>query len=100
MIYLIISAVLILAAVFVLVCVNFNRTKKNHQARLDEMKNVIISMSFQKDKESVRLQLSDEINDKLIASRFELDKGLLDIQHDCFEELAKRNQGNSDPNID
>lgn len=89
MIYLLTIIIILLSIAIVTLSVNFRKTKLSHQEKVAELRYALVQLTANNEHGMAQLQLSDDLKDRLQATREKLDKDLMAVQYDLVEILSK-----------
>lgn len=89
MIYLLTIIIVLLSIAIVTLSVNFRKAKLSHREKVAELRFALVQLTADNEHKLAQLQLSDDLKNKLQATREKLDKDLVAVQYDLVEILSK-----------
>lgn len=94
MVVFLIAVIALLMGVIVYLNIEFYKEKKRFRAKIDAMQAVISEITRKQSGQEGRLQLSDQLNEKLKVSQQTLSRDIFGLNYALFDLLSKNN---SDP---
>lgn len=91
MITVLVAVILLLILVIIWLNVSFYKERKLFRSRLAHLQRVIVEVSQKQSGQQEQLQLSDELDEVLKASKSMLSEEIFSLNRDIFELLSKNN---------
>jgi hypothetical protein len=91
MIYLLIAIIVLLSLTIVVLSINFRRAQLGHNKKVGEMQHIIVQLTADNDEKLAKLKLSDDLRQKLHATREQIDRDVMAMQYDLVATLVKNN---------
>lgn len=91
MITVLVAVILLLILVIIWLNVSFYKERELFQSRLAHLQRVIVEVSQKQSGQQEQLQLSDELDEVLNASKSMLSEEIFSLNRDIFELLSKNN---------
>lgn len=91
MFYLLVFTIAILAAVIVLQMLQMKRAKLEHEQKMELMREVIVQLASNSAEKSQRLQLSNELMEKLRSANVVLSQDISGLVNEFVETLSVNN---------
>jgi hypothetical protein len=92
MIYLLISITIILSLVIISLVLQFNRTQKAFLRKLRVLEDFIEELNYENQKQSVQLQLSEDLKTKLKEVNAALSKNVFELNYQLIEDLYPKKE--------
>jgi peptidoglycan hydrolase CwlO-like protein len=91
MVAFLIAVIVLLIGVIVYLNLEFYNEKKRFRAKIDAMQQVIAEITRKQSGQKGRIQLSDELNEKLKSSQETLSHDIFGLNYELFDQLSKNN---------
>ena len=90
MLYFLILINTLLFGIIIYLNYNFNRDKIKFQSRIKALEEFIIQVKKEQTNQNIKLQLSDELRQKLKTINEVLNKDIFDLNYELFDQLSKK----------
>lgn len=90
MLYFLILLTTLLFGIIMYLNYKFNRDKVTFQSKIKVLEEFIIQVKNEQTNQNIKLQLSDELRQKLKTINEVLNKDIFDLNYELFDQLSKK----------
>ena len=90
MLYLLILLITLLFGIIIYLNYKYNKDKVKFQLKINALEDFIIQVKKEQTNQNIKLQLSDELRQKLKTINEVLNKDIFDLNYELFDQLSKK----------